>query len=377
MAVVIFHCLLSFNLFYKANYYNEFSNRLIEFFTVSPLHTVWAGNEGVLLFFVLSGFVLSISSFNGGKINYPSYVVKRFFRIYIPYIVIMMISVVLVTLFYEYKITKGLSISYENRWDHNVSFQAIISYFIMRAYDITNVNGVVWTLFHEMKISLILPFYIILVKRFNFLKGIFFALVSNVVLYFLLDGVVYTMGDNIISSVFNSFKGSLYYAIFFIFGVSLAKYKDRFSFLKSYSYGKKVVLLCLSLILINSKWMTVYLNVENTKITDLISLSGILLLFVLVLNSNKMDKFLTKKPLLWLGKVSFSLYLIHIPIMMMTTIFLGKIIPIEMAFILVPIICLPIAHFVYKYLEMPANIIGKKLAKTTNSILKIVSNKSA
>lgn len=376
MIVVIFHCLLSFNLFYDAYYTHEFNNKFIEFLTTSPLHTVWAGNEAVLLFFVLSGFVLSIPFFNGRQLNYPSYAIRRFFRIYIPYIVIMMVSVLLVMLFHEYKSVDSLSSSYENRWDHAVSLQAIVSYVLMRSYDITNVNGVVWTLFHEMKISLIFPLFIIILRRYNFIKGVLYALVLNTLLYFLLAGIVDLAGNNIFSSLINSFKGSLYYVIFFIFGAVLAKYKDKFNFLKMYSSVKKGMILIISLILINTKWLSVYIGIDNTKITDTISLLGILILFVMVLNSTKLNNFLTNKTLLWLGRISFSLYLIHIPVLMMTTIFLGKLIPIELAFILVPIICLPIAHFTYRFIEVPANNIGKRLAKLSQGVLTVKENNS-
>lgn len=348
----------------------------MELFVVTPLHTIWAGREAVLLFFVLSGFVLSIPFFNGRKLNYTSYVIRRFFRIYIPYIVIMMTSVLLVMLFHEYKNAEGLSSAYANRWDHEVSFQAIASYILMRTYDITNVNGVVWTLFHEMKISLIFPVFVFIILKFRFFKGLICALGLNVLLYLSLEVIVNTAGDNLISSIINSFKGSLYYGTFFIFGAVLAKYKGKLEFIKVFSAKKKAALLCLSLVLINSKWASVYLNAGEIA-TDMICLLGILTLFALVINSVRISDILTNKPLLWLGKVSFSLYLIHIPVLMMTTIFLGKVVPIVIAFIFVPVICLPIAHFTYRFLELPANNIGKRLAKMSEKILIFRGSKSA
>lgn len=66
--VIIFHCLLSFHIFYDANYNFEFDNWLVELFTVTPLHTLWAGKEAVLLFFVSSGFVLMTTVVFLGKI---------------------------------------------------------------------------------------------------------------------------------------------------------------------------------------------------------------------------------------------------------------------------------------------------------------------
>ncbi|PGK22483.1 hypothetical protein CN902_26640 [Priestia megaterium] len=115
LVVAIFHCLLSFMFFYKANYFNEFSNDTIALFTLSPLHTIWAGKEAVFLFFILSGFVLSIPFYKGEAPKYRVYIVRRFFRIYIPHIVIIATSVFLVIFFLNYKNVHGLSSTYNNR----------------------------------------------------------------------------------------------------------------------------------------------------------------------------------------------------------------------------------------------------------------------
>ena len=42
------------------------------------------GQEAVMLFFLLSGFVISISYFKNPNINFGSYFIKRFRRIYFP-----------------------------------------------------------------------------------------------------------------------------------------------------------------------------------------------------------------------------------------------------------------------------------------------------
>lgn len=111
--VVIFHCLLSFTLFYEANYDYKFTNWLVEIFTVTPLHTLWAGKEAVLLFFVLSGFVLMLPFTNNKQPNYPSYLIKRICRIYIPYIIVMFMSVILTQIFWKYNLD-GMSPTYND-----------------------------------------------------------------------------------------------------------------------------------------------------------------------------------------------------------------------------------------------------------------------
>jgi peptidoglycan/LPS O-acetylase OafA/YrhL len=43
------------------------------------------GQEAVILFFLLSGFVIYVSVERSSKITFSSYFIKRFIRIYFPY----------------------------------------------------------------------------------------------------------------------------------------------------------------------------------------------------------------------------------------------------------------------------------------------------
>ncbi len=52
--------------------------------TYTPLHILWAGPEAVVVFFVLSGFVLSLPVARGGLLRVGSYYPSRFARLYLP-----------------------------------------------------------------------------------------------------------------------------------------------------------------------------------------------------------------------------------------------------------------------------------------------------
>lgn len=374
MVVVIFHCLMSFTLFHDANYEYKFNNLLVELFTVSPLHTLWAGKEAVLLFFVLSGFVLMIPFTNNKKPKYSSYLLKRICRIYIPYIVVMFFSVVLAFFFWQHNNLEGMSPLYENRWDHEISLKSIVAYFTMLNYDTANVNGVVWTLFIEMKVSLYLPLFMMILAKFDWKKGLFITTVLNTILLFVARYGVLNVTFLPLRALFIFFNDTFYYNYFFILGVVLAK--QRCAFLK-YSAMKeylKYLLLVLSLVLINSRWADYMTDYQKENIENIISALGFALLFFVVLISKNVDQFLKKKPLAYLGKISYSLYLIHIPVLMLTTVILSKIIPVWLTFCLVPIFCLPVAHLTYKWIEVPSMKLGKRLSKY--DLKSILLNKS-
>lgn len=356
LIVVIFHCLLAFEIFRIANHENKFINGYMEAFTVTPLHTIWAGKEAVLLFFILSGFVLAIPFTKNTVPTYGVFIIKRFFRIYIPYIIVMAISVILANLFWEHNTLS------DSRWTHPVSLQSIIAYLIMHNSDTPNVNGVVWTIFIEMKVSLIFPFIMLLIMKFK---------PFNVLLLFMpiilfadfLNGRIYESTNiELVRQSIGFIKDSIYYSMFFIFGAILSKYRHNFGYLTSIDFKYKIILLFVSLVLINNKWLVTVFKIENITISDLVSAVGILLLFVLVLNSIEIQKALTHKFLLFLGKISFSLYLVHIPVLGVTTFFLTQIMPKGIAFVFVPILSIPVAYVTYKWVEEPAMRLGKKFS---------------
>ncbi|HEY2766760.1 MAG TPA: acyltransferase [Solirubrobacteraceae bacterium] len=52
--------------------------------TYTPLHLLWGGPEAVVVFFVLSGFVLTLPVARGGRLRIGSYYPSRFLRLYLP-----------------------------------------------------------------------------------------------------------------------------------------------------------------------------------------------------------------------------------------------------------------------------------------------------
>src|SRR5205814_1190229 len=51
--------------------------------TYSPLHLFWAGSEAVIVFFVLSGFVLTLAV-SGDRADWLRYYPRRMLRLYVP-----------------------------------------------------------------------------------------------------------------------------------------------------------------------------------------------------------------------------------------------------------------------------------------------------
>ena len=102
MTVVIHHVLITQPIIEDAN-----DPRSFAWLKYSPLHAFWAGNEAVLFFFLLSGFVLALPFFQTA-VPYTSFVVRRICRIYLPYWLVVAVAVAVRALVYRGPIN-GLS----------------------------------------------------------------------------------------------------------------------------------------------------------------------------------------------------------------------------------------------------------------------------
>ena len=372
LIVVVFHCLISLPTFYTAYFKHQYSNVFVKAFTETPLHTLWAGPEVVLLFFVLSGYVLSLPYLKHDNISYKGYVIKRFFRIYIPYLAIMLIYLVIFILLSDFRDISSLSETFNARWDHPVTLKAFFSYVFMLGYDMTNINGVTWSLVHAMRISIIFPLIIYMVKRLNLIKALICGLGVSLILYVLIRSFAGHYQGELTPTFIVSLSDTFYYCTFFVFGAVLAKYTGNIkAFLQPQKPVVKLLLLFLAILLINFEWtfnslykiITRYsFAIRGSLAGEWIIALGVLILFSTVLSSPKMEWILSRRFPMWLGKMSYSLYLVHVLVIMLSARYLSLLIPLQVAVVLPIILVLPVASLSYKYIELPSMNLGKRLA---------------
>ncbi|TLS49411.1 acyltransferase [Paenibacillus antri] len=364
MVVVIFHCLISFPLFHDSYYSNKHVSSFLELFTNTPLHLVWAGKEAVLLFFILSGFVLALPFLKERPPAYASFAIKRFFRIYIPYIVVMAVSCILLVLFAQYQPIESLSHTYNERWNHPLDMKALTSYLLMINYDLTNVNGVVWTLFHEMRISFVFPLIMLVVARNSLFRSFTALFVMIAIAYVGLGFLSNYATTGLLSAFIFSVRESVYYMLFFALGAFLAKYKDVIAkSLQRAPFPLKAGVLLLAISTVSGRWLYWFVDALPPFVLDVVSAAGILAMFSCILSMKRLDRVLSGGVLMFLGKISYSLYLVHIPVLMLVGSYAGRLLPLPVAFAFVPAVSVIAAAFVYKYVEQPAIWAGRSVAK--------------
>ena len=119
------------------------------------LYPVTAGREAVILFFILSGFVLSIPAINLRAQRYFVFVIRRIFRIYLPYLAALALAVWGDITFHGY-ITQ--SVWLHGAWSAPVDWHLVWQHVIFVGhYNTATFDPPFWSLVYEMRISLVFP----------------------------------------------------------------------------------------------------------------------------------------------------------------------------------------------------------------------------
>jgi peptidoglycan/LPS O-acetylase OafA/YrhL len=367
--VLIGHCFAVFPAAYDifTSRSMETTNYTLKYLTFSPLHIFWNGHAAVTLFFILSGFVLSVSHYDVRKFKYSNYIVKRMCRLYIPYIVIVTISVLLGN-FYQSKYgIDNVSYPFLESWSSKINYIDYIKLSLLHGK--TNiVDFPLWTIIIEIEISIILPFFIMLIKRFNLILNILFILLCIVSVKLL----VHTSLSNSIPDIKH-----LYFLPFFMVGSLMYKFRLKIKSWKMNNMIFKLLIYSSILILCNWEWMMVWFikfdkNSFLYLISDFMVAIGCILLMIVVLSSTgSIKNTLNTLAFQFLGKISYSLYLVHV-IVIMFVLYNFKSTKLDYLIPLFIISTLLVSYAYFLYIEQPSVKIGKYLASTFTKETKII-----
>jgi peptidoglycan/LPS O-acetylase OafA/YrhL len=122
-----------------------------------------APHGSVPLFFLLSGFVLAIPFLKGKQQPYFRFVTRRVIRIYCPYLCALALSVAGAAIFHRHL---GMEHWVDCTWSRPVSGILILQHaFLVGIFDSSQFNTAFWSLVQEMRISLIFPVLFFFINR--------------------------------------------------------------------------------------------------------------------------------------------------------------------------------------------------------------------
>lgn len=308
----------------------------------TPLNLVVAGRAPVILFFVLSGFALA-SALDADP-SAPTFLVRRFCRIWLPFAAAMLCSAAGEALLGG--VHRDLfSPWFAELWQSGPG--ALAAVLLMPGAPRTDLDPVVWSLVHELRISLVFPLLLPLARG-----RLVLTLATTVALHVVsIVVLVRDAGDcpEVLAcrplwaaSVGQSFVETGYFLVFFMLGIAVRLQRPAVMRVPRWLLGAPALLLFLP--------------------GDLLSGVGGAALIVLAQAPAGLADMLRRSALLWLGRVSYSLYLVHVPVMLMLAHGLSGIAPRALIIAAVVPASLVAAAWFYRAVELPSQQLGRALA---------------
>lgn len=280
-----------------------------------------------------------------------TYYIKRIFRIYPALIAALLLGAVIARFYTLPASNNYTSESIRYLVQNAQAIHGLGDYIKCFILENVGLDNPTWSIRAEVACSFALPFLICLLIRFK--KSLIIILITL--------GFYLWMGS-----------GPLHFLLMFLLGYLI--YRSE-AVLKNLTAESTKILLLLGL----TVWVCSICNSWNWL------LEGIILSFILALlvpcNLVPLKNFLNIRPLQYLGKISYSFYLLHMPILLLIVSFFtsihqkatvqkspGPLEPLEL-FLSSVAIALILASFSERYIEKPFNKIGHALASKTKHYL--------
>jgi peptidoglycan/LPS O-acetylase OafA/YrhL len=328
----------------------------------TPLRLLVAGHQAVILFFLLSGFVLTLPYKKKNRLYYGSFLLKRVCRIYLPYLGALALAVLCDLNFPSHLPFTNYWVNLT--WSEPVTARLVLQHILfLDNYDWSQFNTAFWSLVYEMRISLFFPFLAIAVLRFRTIWLTLFAAalsLSAFPLATLSSSVLHLASP---SAALNTTL-TLHYTAFFLIGAIMAKNLPAIN----RWYSRLAPLTVASLVFVS---LCIYGFADASSLVQRLSIpqdlfdwpiaAAAVMLIVLAINNQLFRTFLSSRATRYLGERSFSLYLVHGTILfILIHRFMGQI-RMGVFFILYLATSLLVAEIFYRLIERPAMLLGRHL----------------
>jgi len=322
----------------------------IDFYHHSPARVISDGAAAVDIFFVLSGFVLSLPFVDQNKnLNYFSFVIKRMFRLFPPYW-----TCIILTIFIKNQYNQdgmkwdGLSEWAKTLWIKPITEEDILMHLpLIIKTDFHIIDPVAWTLAIEMKMSLLLPILIYWVKKWDSILSQIILLLASIIISYLtkkLEFLPLFVIGMILSMNWRKFEQinrirSIYLYIFLIFILTLLG--NRFAF--PFNYNNYI---------------------SHTQ--SLITAFGAALFIPIAIFRSDVNKALKYPSIYFLGKISYSFYLYHFPFLLVSVSLLYPIYESMLISAIVSLFLTVLVSFIsYRFIECKSMMLYRNIAGIT------------
>lgn len=319
----------------------------------TPLKILTAGSEAVLVFFVLSGLVVALPVLRTTGFSWAGFLTGRMARIYLPVWASLAIGTALIWLLPRdaSAVTQGSWVGSSNATSTTAGTLLGQASLTIKSYGVDNV---LWSLRWELAFSVLLPVFVaiaILVRR----------------RWALALGVAFTLS---LVGALTSIDALHYLPVFFA-GTLMAVRLDAIREWTSRRIRRPharlwgITLVVGSLFLILAHWLVRPIvppgTLQGSLLTQLAVL-GAAGLVLAAIGVPLLRRALESPTCQWLGRVSFSLYLIHVPILATLAFLLG-----DDKWWLVALLTIPLALLAawafHRAIERPSHRLARRISE--------------
>jgi len=336
-------------------------DKVIHLLIRTPLRVLVAGHQAVILFFLLSGFVLTLPYQKRNRLNYGPFLLKRICRIYLPYLAALAFAVLCDR--YLPPFTSG-NYWINFTWSEPVTSHLVIQHILFLGnYDWAQFNTAFWSLVYEMRISLVFPLIALAVLRLRSIWLIVLAVALSAITFPLVDLFSNVWHLCTPDAAVNSML-TLHYSAFFIIGSLLAKHLSAIN--RWYSRLSVVQITAIALVSFGlycfgdaSSLLQRFSIPQN--LFDWLVAVGAVMAIIFSINNRIFHGFLTSPSIHYLGERSYSLYLIHGTILFTLIHTLMGRLRLDLLLFLYLTATLVVTEIFYRLIERPTMLLGRRL----------------
>ncbi|SAK76826.1 acyltransferase [Caballeronia temeraria] len=332
-------------------------------------HVPWRifteGHSAVILFFALSGFALAMQITGDSKPGFAEFVVKRVCRIYIPYLIAVLAAYAAYCIFYR----SNLSWTGEwvnQAWHAGMTRQDLLNHlYFLIPFSNSTLDPVLWSLVYEMRISLIFPILVVVV----FAMPPWFSIALSGGLSLAAFGYYHHLQKPLMdASIQGEWMPTLHYISMFVLGALIARYRVVITAKLATFAPRSLVgalMICLALYgLVGAMNHHVVSNdVVRSFADDWFVLPAVAGILILAISLKPFAAILTARPLIFLGQISFSLYLLHCIVLLGVLHYFGETYR-GMSLVIAAMLILPVSIAGYYAVEKPSIRLGRSLTRT-------------
>jgi peptidoglycan/LPS O-acetylase OafA/YrhL len=284
------------------------------------------GRAPVLFFFVLSGFVLTRSLLRHGSPGLLTFALQRSIRLGLPAAAAVVLSALLYGLTFDPEAHAALGLM----WDERPTLPAILRQACLIGADQQfPLDGVLWSLVHEWRLTLFLPLILAFRRHPTWL----------LVLALIVTGLGLAGGANentvmLGTHLHGTVPATLYFSL--ASGAALAMANPPLL-----APAQRIPAGIAAAVLLSMQ-------------SDMAVYAAAVLLILLARGPGRFPALLRSSPLIWAGRLSFSLYLVHMPVFAASFHVLFGYAPRWAAPLVAALLSWPVAALFYRAVERPA-----------------------